>query len=185
MANQEQLTILKRSVGEWNWWRLGNPDVTIDLSGVDLTGAYLSRVNLEGANLSGADLKGADFWRADLTRANLEGVYLIEANLKGVNLKGAKLTDTVLDPKRWQEALALVWNQSCPERRANMIKALRDGECIHRAWQEGTKMCPEGYLLGREGKTDDFTNAWDTYALPAKAILSALPAPDKEMTVAS
>ena len=76
MANQEQLTILKRSVGEWNWWRLGNPDVTIDLSGVDLTGAYLSRVNLEGANLSGADLKGADFWRADLTRANLKGATL-------------------------------------------------------------------------------------------------------------
>ncbi len=122
MANQKQVEILKQGVEVWNKWRVGNSNVTIDLSGVDLTsinlryanliGANFREANLQGTDLSGARLNeavfvGANLWRAilyiaSLNKANLKGANLstaylieadlIEADLSGTDLRGANLS---------------------------------------------------------------------------------------------
>jgi uncharacterized protein YjbI with pentapeptide repeats len=51
MANDEHIARLKKSVADWNAWRIENPNIRPDLSGADLT-----RTNLSGANLSEASL---------------------------------------------------------------------------------------------------------------------------------
>ena len=67
---QEHVSLLKKSVEEWNQWRNENPEVTPDLEG-----ASLSKANLAGANL---------------TKANLHMANLFETNLKGAKLQGVK-----------------------------------------------------------------------------------------------
>ena len=59
MADEQQVTLLCRSIREWNRWRAENPQVTPDLAGAGLRGVNLSGANLAGANLKGADLRGA------------------------------------------------------------------------------------------------------------------------------
>ena len=109
MANPEHLEILRRSVAEWNEWRINNPDIKPDLSHEDLprelVGAEFSRCNLAGsrlghhdltyanlfdADLSGADLTGSKLSGADLTQAKLLGTKLMDADLIGCNLSMAK-----------------------------------------------------------------------------------------------
>lgn len=71
MANQDQLTLLKREgVPTWNRWRQHYPDVEIDLSEADLSHLNLRSVNFREANLSQADLSGATLDDADFTGAN-------------------------------------------------------------------------------------------------------------------
>lgn len=90
MADEEQLARIRRSVKEWNQWRVTNMDAGVKLSGADLR-----------CNLAGADLHAADLRAARLTRAGLDGAYLFRANLKGasaemVSLEGADLTGAEL-----------------------------------------------------------------------------------------
>src|SRR5512144_1145486 len=59
MADEQQVTLLCRSIREWNRWRAENPQVTPDLAGAGLRGLDLSGANLSGAELKGADLRGA------------------------------------------------------------------------------------------------------------------------------
>jgi hypothetical protein len=59
MADEQQVTLLCRSIREWNRWRVENPQVTPDLAGAGLRGVNLSGANLAEANLKGADLRGA------------------------------------------------------------------------------------------------------------------------------
>src|SRR5262245_5180224 len=100
MANDEHVAILKKGVAAWNAWRLENPGIHPDLSGVDL---YDGRgVNLYRADLRGADLRGARLYEANLIGANLSGAdlagselggaHIIEAILSGANLSGANLS---------------------------------------------------------------------------------------------
>lgn len=91
MANPEHLAILEQGVDAWNKWRMENPEIRPDLSGVDLLGADLKYANLEWANLRGANLEKANLWGATINNANLLGAWLDHANLCYVNLAGAKL----------------------------------------------------------------------------------------------
>lgn len=91
MANEEQLSILKQGVRDWNSWRRKNPEIRIDLSSADFTRADLHDADLRGAilrvaSLYHADLRGADLSGADLTSANLGSASLTEADLGGANL---------------------------------------------------------------------------------------------------
>ena len=52
MADQEQLSLLKRDQATWNWWRQQNPDQQPDLSRADLYGCDLHAADLSEANLS-------------------------------------------------------------------------------------------------------------------------------------
>ncbi len=100
MANKDHLAILKKDVDVWNEWRIKNPYIKPDLSGVDLTRAKLRGADLRGAIFIRADLKGAIFSRADLTGAILSVADLSGANLKEViNLTREQLEKAQTDEK--------------------------------------------------------------------------------------
>ena len=78
MANQQHLEILHSGPEKWNEWRIQNPELKPDLSGMQL-----KDFSLEGIN----------FKSVDLSRSRLEQV-----NLKGVVLEYANVSDS-----RWRE----------------------------------------------------------------------------------
>jgi uncharacterized protein YjbI with pentapeptide repeats len=82
VANPEQLSLLKRSVQEWNAWRETGPTT------VDLTEADLARCDLSGAKLQYAQLQNAH-----LEEARLDGVDLYGARLYGARLEFSTLND--------------------------------------------------------------------------------------------
>ncbi len=95
MASEEQVAILRQGGAVWNQWRLGNPEVHIDLSS-DLLGSpnsAFSGMDLSGAKLRGANLGGLDFSGTNLSYASLDGTNLTDANLTEAKLVGANLTD--------------------------------------------------------------------------------------------
>jgi hypothetical protein len=102
MVKEECLAILRRSVEEWNQWRLDvGPGAGPDLSGADLLGVNLSSTDLRGADLSGTDLKVSDLTEADLSAADLSGASLqwaklIRTRLEGANLGGSHFANTIL-----------------------------------------------------------------------------------------
>jgi len=120
-VRNNHVSILQEGAGQWNAWRLRNPeirpllyDATLDgfnLTGVNLANANMIRTHLRQANLSnsnfheanlgGADLshailRSAHFCRTDLYETILAGADLDSANLQGTqlaktDLRGAKL----------------------------------------------------------------------------------------------
>lgn len=95
MANAEHLSLLKRSVKEWNAWRETGP-TTVDLTGADLAGCDLSGANLHyaqlnDAHLEEAHLKGVDLYGARLYGARLEFSTLDNADAKYALFDGAAL----------------------------------------------------------------------------------------------
>jgi uncharacterized protein YjbI with pentapeptide repeats len=134
MANEEHINILSSGPGEWDRWRLENPDVRPDLSGAYLTNveflgsrlsltnlsdadlswatlvdAELSRCNFDNADLSGALCGGANilassFRNANLSNASLFGVSLINSSLQGATLEGADLRNANLSGATLQGA---------------------------------------------------------------------------------
>jgi uncharacterized protein YjbI with pentapeptide repeats len=99
MANEEQLTLLRKGVKAWNEWRKDNPGQEIKLGEADLQGA-----NLQGANLRGAQLQGADLLDANIERADLLGANLLRANLLRANLQNAQLGRANLERANLREA---------------------------------------------------------------------------------
>src|SRR5205807_2307589 len=80
------LTLLQKSVQEWNRWRQENSDTRPELVGARLSGMNLQRVDLREANLSKANLS-----KADLSAANLSMADLSNADLSGADLRRANL----------------------------------------------------------------------------------------------
>jgi uncharacterized protein YjbI with pentapeptide repeats len=91
MANEEQITLIKRGVTVWNQWRSQHDDIIPDLRGVNLSGIYLW-----GANLWKADLWATDLWSADLREADLSEANLWRTDLRGADLRGTNLSSTDL-----------------------------------------------------------------------------------------
>ena len=91
MANEEQMTLLKRGVNVWNQWRSQHDEVIPDLRGVNLSGIYLW-----GANLWKADLWATDLWSADLREADLSEANLWRTDLRGADLRRTNLSSTDL-----------------------------------------------------------------------------------------
>ena len=106
MANSDHLSLLKRSLVEWEQWRADNTDIQPDLSkanlskanlsGTDLSRADFSEANLGGADLRNADLSKADVIAADLSGADLRGALITRANLIQANLTKADLREANL-----------------------------------------------------------------------------------------
>lgn len=106
--------IQKHDIEIWNKWRLENPDVRPDLSGMDLKradlktallrGAILKEANLRGADLSRADLRGAELQKANLVLSHLGGANLSEADLSGANLCDADLSEANLSEANFSGA---------------------------------------------------------------------------------
>jgi uncharacterized protein YjbI with pentapeptide repeats len=100
VANSEQLSLLKRSVQEWNAWRETGPrtvDLTeadlarCDLSGAKLTYAQLNNAHLEEARLDGVDLYGARLYDARLEFSALNDARMQYALFDGASLQSASL----------------------------------------------------------------------------------------------
>jgi uncharacterized protein YjbI with pentapeptide repeats len=121
LVNKEHYARLREGVQAWNEWRLKNPEIILELSGVDLSNIHLNGANLSGVDLSEANLSysnlsasfldNANFSEAILTqanlsyseireanlnRANLSEAILTQANLAGANLSGANLSEAIL-----------------------------------------------------------------------------------------
>lgn len=132
MANEEHCRLLNEAANQelkqqgvgrelWNNWRIANPEVMPDLSGVvcritsqgsglspigsgiKLIGFDFSRTNLSNSCFSRPDFEGANFSQADLanvtlcwgnfSRANLQRANLKKANLNEADLGGADLSN--------------------------------------------------------------------------------------------
>lgn len=91
MAEQSHVELLRRSVPEWNQWRLSQPKVRPNLAQADLWGSRLSRANLANADLSAADLANAELSEANLRTAELVAARLSESNMRGATLWEARL----------------------------------------------------------------------------------------------
>jgi uncharacterized protein YjbI with pentapeptide repeats len=111
MADEQHVTLLRRSVREWNRWRAENPQVMPDLAAAGLRGLDLSGANLAGANLNGADLRGTVLSgcmliAAELTAANFFKTVLDGADLDRANLSGARFLDCarLTAARNWQKA---------------------------------------------------------------------------------
>ncbi len=91
MADEQHVALLRRSVREWNRWRVENPQVTPDLADAGLRGLDLSGANLSGAELKEADLRGTILSGSSLAGAGLAGANLFKAVLDSVELDGADL----------------------------------------------------------------------------------------------
>jgi hypothetical protein len=114
MANEEQLSIIKKGHIPWNEWRAKNPGLKVDLSGADLRGIDLSvmpalnEISQKGdlppdsswsfirAEIIGYDVMPLNLSYANLSRANFHGSDLRFANFLGADLSGAKLNHAKL-----------------------------------------------------------------------------------------
>jgi len=124
MANEEQLSILKRGVDAWNKWRyevdeyldLSNVDLrSLTLSGADFTDVSFSRTNLsqvnlsktdlDGANLAGANCQGANLSDSNLPDAIFDNADLSEANLTKASFIGARFSNAILRNADFGESL--------------------------------------------------------------------------------
>ena len=94
--NPEHVALVRQGAAAIVEWRVGNPDVTFDLSEANLSRADLSHADLSHADLSRADLSGADLFSARLRIANLSDANLSDANLEFADLRIANLSDANL-----------------------------------------------------------------------------------------
>lgn len=95
--NEEQYTILKSGVENWNQWREENPNIKIDLSSADLSYADLCNAKLSDAYLRNTDLRFADLRNTNLRFAELRFAYLRNADLRFADLRFANLTEANLE----------------------------------------------------------------------------------------
>jgi hypothetical protein len=86
VADEEAVKRLRRSVVEWNAWRMPTLLIHPDLSAA----------KLRGSDLHDAMLIFADLGHANLSGAHLNHAHLSGANLRGANLSGADFTDAYL-----------------------------------------------------------------------------------------
>src|SRR5512144_387275 len=119
MSDEQQVTLLCRSIREWNRWRAENPQVTPDLAGAGLRG-----VNFSGANLAGANLKGADLRGAVLSGCMLIGAELATANFFKAVLDGADVDRAVSVPGGGGISVG----SGAPERPATSLAQARRGD---------------------------------------------------------
>jgi uncharacterized protein YjbI with pentapeptide repeats len=125
MANEEHWRLLREAANQelkqqgagrelWNNWRIANPEVIPDLSGVvcpvtsqgsglhlvgsgiKLVGFDFSKANLSNSFFSMANFEGANFSQSDFTNATLCWGNLSRANLQGANLKKINLNEADL-----------------------------------------------------------------------------------------
>lgn len=137
MANQQHLEILHSGPEKWNEWRMQNPELKPDLSGlhlkdisleginfksVDLSKSTLEQVNLKGAlleyanvsdsrwkevNCAGSDCSDADFSRARLETCDFSQSDLRQTNFAGASLVSCKFIKASLDKPRFNKSILI------------------------------------------------------------------------------
>jgi uncharacterized protein YjbI with pentapeptide repeats len=96
MANQNQLSQLKKGVESWNIWKEVHANELVDLSFADLSNADLKDAKLSNASLIGAKLSNAKLSDADLSHANLIHADLSDTDLSNTQLNDANLYCAIL-----------------------------------------------------------------------------------------
>jgi uncharacterized protein YjbI with pentapeptide repeats len=118
MASREHVKIFEQGPDAWNRWRIDNPWVVPDLSGIDFSGADLCVVRslpeppreagtlfaelkpgyrvLARAMEDRVDLNGINFYRTNLTKASLRRTRMRKATLDSSDLSGADLSGAIL-----------------------------------------------------------------------------------------
>ncbi|MEJ6486730.1 pentapeptide repeat-containing protein [Nostoc punctiforme UO1] len=131
MANEEHLSILTKGVEVWNEWRIKDPNVEIDITGVDLRGKDFSDANFNGANLSNANLSEANLLaanvsEAELIKAKLNKAILIQADLRKSNFMGADLIGAYVNKANLREANLTISSAL----NTDFCEAILTGACI-------------------------------------------------------
>jgi len=110
MVTKKEMKILKRSVEEWNHYRLHNLVWVVDfnwcdLTGIDLSGADLSECTFVGATMQYCNLEGADLRWSDLSYTDLRSSDLRNADFKNAVLYCTKLNYAKFDncDLRWSK----------------------------------------------------------------------------------
>jgi tetratricopeptide (TPR) repeat protein len=94
--NEFQLSILKKSIKEWNKWRGENWNITPDLSGADLRKINLFKANMENVNLTSCDLRDAVLINTNFNNSNLEGCQMEGVMAQGAIFSNANLSNAIL-----------------------------------------------------------------------------------------
>ena len=95
MTKDEMVSMLRRSVEEWNEWR-GKTDIREAI--IDLSDANLSDLDLDGCNLYNSDLSYSNLSNTSLMNADIRFCSLVGTDLSNTCLIGADLRDTILPP---------------------------------------------------------------------------------------
>lgn len=161
MADKEHIQMLTAALGSmrmvrWNQWRLENPSVRPDLSGVELAGVNLSFANMSNADINHADLsrtnlQHANLRHADLCSTNLQGADLSEADLSGAILTGADLNGAILHHTKLLNAVLIGTDLKIAHlNRADLAGALLDPITVEgrKAVVRGEISCIEKIALG-------------------------------------
>ena len=96
MANREHLSIISKSVSEWNRWRRANPSSRPDFSGDVLVGAEFDNALLTDADFIAAYCLAGSFESASLTGTDFRLATLHDVRLAGADLSGLIMGGTVL-----------------------------------------------------------------------------------------
>lgn len=88
MANQQHLEILHSGPEKWNEWRMQNPELKPDLSGL-----HLKYISLEDINFNSVDLSHSILEQVNLKRALLEHAKAVGSSWKEVNCAASDCSD--------------------------------------------------------------------------------------------
>jgi hypothetical protein len=101
VASPQHVDTAKHGTAAIAAWRLRNPSMSLDLSGVDLQNVNLAGADLSGAtftyaNLAGARLNAANFRVAKCNGATFDSADLSNADFTGADVGGATFTNATL-----------------------------------------------------------------------------------------
>ena len=87
--NPEHLKIFNLGIKEFNTWRLRNPNITMDLSGMNFAEMNLDEINFSGVLLHDSTFSGASLIGADFSQSNISNCIFNNADARLAKFDGA------------------------------------------------------------------------------------------------
>jgi uncharacterized protein YjbI with pentapeptide repeats len=94
VSDPAHVDVLKHGVAAWNAWRVANPSIVPNLSGMSLVRQDFSGIDFSNAELLETAFDGANLTDANLADARLNAATLMRTNLCRANLRAARLSVT-------------------------------------------------------------------------------------------
>ncbi|MBL8027306.1 MAG: pentapeptide repeat-containing protein, partial [Fibrobacteres bacterium] len=88
--------MIKKSVKDFNNYRIMNPNAEIVLCNAKLENLNLENINLKGLILDNADFRGSNLTNANFENAKADGIILEKSVMLGASLKKAVITNSRL-----------------------------------------------------------------------------------------
>jgi uncharacterized protein YjbI with pentapeptide repeats len=92
MAKSEHVVEFLKGVKAWNSWRLANPEIKPDLSGVEIHNEHYQSINLSETNLQSTRFRFCLFTDADFSRADLRFAILRNSTATNARFDDAQLS---------------------------------------------------------------------------------------------